>query len=98
MFKEVALILTVEDYQRLLKAISEANVELTAESVKSFKHESRDLVALHWDLLLIISDEYRLIQKFVRLFDTFDYAEIDPIDYQGRCGTLDLISHSLQMP
>lgn len=76
----------------------EASVELAPRRIKSFQHEGLDLVSMHWNLLVTESDEYRLIQKFTRLLDTFDYAEIDPMDYQGRCGTLDIISHSLQMP
>ncbi len=98
MIKEVALILTAHDFERLVETFKQSGLNFKPDVVKSFKYDAWDLVALKWNVLLTVSDEYHLIKKFVQPLVVFDFLEIDPMDMRGSLGTFGLLRKSICLP
>lgn len=98
MIKEIALILTVQDYERLVETFGKSGLEFTPDIVKTFRHDARDLVSLRWNIVLTNTDEYSLLKSFVRRLVNFDFLEIDPMSLEGRSGTFGLLEPTIRMP
>jgi len=98
MIKEVALILTAHDFERLVETFKQSGLNFTPDVVKPCKYDAWDLVALKWNILLTNSDEYSLIKKFVRPLVIFDFFEIDPMDMKGSSGSIGLLRKSICLP